>query len=124
MPKEKKDSNIRVEKHLLTPESPWYAMIADFCHRAKNLYNHGNYLVRQKFVGERLWTRYQELDSILKHDIEYPDYKAMPTAQSAQQVLRDYCALKAPGLTSISATVPPFSPGQSTVERQLNTRKI
>jgi len=88
MPKEKKDSNIRVEKHLLTPESPWYAMIADFCHKAKNLYNHGNYLVRQKFVGERLWTRYQELDSILKHDIEYPDYKEMPTAQSAQQVLR------------------------------------
>ena len=32
--------------------------------------------------------RYEDLDQILKHDLEYPDYKAMPTAQSAQQVLR------------------------------------
>ena len=32
----------------------------------------------------------------------------------------DYCAVKAPELNSKSPTVPPFSPSQSTVERQLN----
>lgn len=34
------------------------------------------------------WIRYVELDRILKSDIEYNDYANMPTAQSAQQILR------------------------------------
>lgn len=28
------------------------------------------------------------MDKILKADSEFPDYKAMPTAQSAQQIVR------------------------------------
>ena len=78
----------RVEKHLIRPSSPWFPMIAGFCHLAKNLYNHANYIVRNGFIKDNYWTRYEELDDILKKDLRYPDYKAMPTAQSAQQVLR------------------------------------
>ncbi len=63
-------------------------MIVDFCHKAKNLYNHGNYIIRNRFIKDGYWTRYEELDQMLKQDLEYPDYKSMPTAQSAQQVLR------------------------------------
>ena len=88
MAKKAEDSLTRVEKHLIRPSSPWFSMIADFCHLAKNLYNHGNYIVRNRFVKDKYWTRYKELDKILKNDLEYPDYMAMPTAQSAQQVLR------------------------------------
>ena len=36
----------RVEHHRLKPSSPFYAMLREFCHRSKNLYNHGNYLIR------------------------------------------------------------------------------
>ena len=88
MAKKTENSLTRVEKHLIRPSSPWFPMIADFCHLAKNLYNHGNYIVRSRFLNDEHWTRYDELDKILKKDLEYPDYKAMPTAQSAQQVLR------------------------------------
>ena len=88
MAKKLEDVLTRVEKHLIRPTSPWYAMIGKFCHLSKNLYNHANYLVRSKFIEEGLWLRYKELDQILKKDEAYPDYRAMPTAQSAQQVLR------------------------------------
>jgi len=78
----------RVEKHLIRPSSTWFPMLSEFCHLVKNLYNHGNFLVRDKFLKKSEWMRYDELDKILKKDLEYPDYKAMPTAQTAQQVLR------------------------------------
>ena len=88
MAKKAEESLARVEKHLIRPSSPWFPMISGFCHLAKNLYNHANYLVRNRFIETGEWMRYDELDKTLKKDLEYPDYKAMPTAQSAQQVLR------------------------------------
>ncbi len=78
----------RVEPHRLKPSSPFYAMLREFCHRSKNLYNHGNYLIRQTFIEDGKWLRYGEVDRLLKVDAEYPDYREMPTAQSAQQTLR------------------------------------
>lgn len=78
----------RVEKHLIRPSSPYFAMLFEFCHFAKNLYNHANYIVRDKFIHEHEIVGYAKLDKILKADKEYPDYRAMPLAQSAQQVLR------------------------------------
>lgn len=78
----------RVEKHILKQNSDYYSMIDDFCLKAKNLYNHANYIIRQEFCSTNKWIRYQDLDIILKTDKDYPDYTNMPTAQSAQQVLR------------------------------------
>ena len=63
-------------------------MLREFCHRSKNLYNHGNFLIRQTFIDDGKWLRYGEVDRLLKADIEYPDYREMPTAQTAQQTLR------------------------------------
>ena len=63
-------------------------MFYEYTHLAKNLYNHANYLVRKEFIKSNKWLRYQELDKLLKQDLKYPDYKNMPTAQSAQQTLR------------------------------------
>ena len=88
MPKKAEDSLTRVERHLIRPSSPWFPMIGEFCHLAKNLYNHGNYLVRNRFLKNGQWMRYDELDRVLKADLDYPDYRAMPTAQAAQQILR------------------------------------
>ena len=88
MPKKAEDSLTRVERHLIRPSSPWFPLIGEFCHLAKNLYNHGNYLVRSRFIKDGQWMRYDELDKVLKADLNYPDYSAMPTAQAAQQVLR------------------------------------
>ena len=78
----------RVEHHRLKPSSPFYAMLREFCHRSKNLYNHGNFLIRQTFIEDGKWLRYGEVDRLLKADKDYPDYREMPTAQTAQQTLR------------------------------------
>ena len=88
MTRKLKEMLTRAERHLIRPSSPWFSMLSDFCYLAKNLYNHANYLVRSRFIENGQWMRYEELDKVLKNDAEYPDYKAMPTAQSAQQVLR------------------------------------
>ena len=78
----------RVEKHKIKQSNTYYPLIDSFCFNAKNLYNHANYLIRQEFVSNGNWLRYADLDKTLKADTEYPDYKNMPTAQSAQQLLR------------------------------------
>lgn len=63
-------------------------MLQDYTHKAKNLYNHANYLIRQEFFTNNKWLRYGQLDKILKGDLVYDDYRQMPSAQSAQQLLR------------------------------------
>lgn len=78
----------RVEKHIIKKTNTYYNIINKYCFNAKNLYNHANYIVRNTFCKENKWIRYNELDKILREDKVYPDYKNMPTAQSAQQVLR------------------------------------
>lgn len=78
----------RVEKHILKQNNEYYSLIDVFCLKAKNLYNHANYIVRIEFCSSNKWVRYRELDALLKADEEYPDYRDIPTAQSAQQTLR------------------------------------
>ena len=78
----------QVEKHVIDKTHPHYTMFCDFTHQSKNLYNHANYLVRKEFVESGNWLRYQQLDKLLKQDVEYPDYTNMPAAKSAQQTLR------------------------------------
>lgn len=78
----------RIEKHMLKSTSKYYSMLAEFANKSNNLYNHANFIVRQSFIESGKWTRYQELDKLLKNDKKFDDYHAMPTAQSAQQTLR------------------------------------
>ena len=78
----------RTEQHIITRNSKHYKMLMKKCHQAKNIYNHGNYLIRQKFIKEDLWLRYIELEQLVKNDLEYPDYWDWDLANSSQQVLR------------------------------------
>lgn len=78
----------QVEKHVIKKSHPHYSMFCEYTHLSKNLYNHANFLVRNEFTKTGKWLRYQEIDKILKQDVDYPDYKNIPDAQSAQQTLR------------------------------------
>ena len=78
----------QVEKHMIKKNHSYYNMFCKFTHQAKNLYNHANYLVRKEFVETGKWLKYSQLDKLLKKDLDYPDYRNMPGAQSAQQTLR------------------------------------
>lgn len=78
----------QVEKHIIKKSHSYYSMFCEYTHLAKNLYNHANFLVRTEFTKTGKWLRYHELDKILRRDVDYPDYKNMMAAQSAQQTLR------------------------------------
>lgn len=78
----------QVEKHIIKKSHPYYNMLCEYTHLAKNLYNHANYLVRKEFVDNGNWLRYFDLCKLLRSDLDYPDYINMPSAQSAQQTLR------------------------------------
>ena len=78
----------QVEKHIIKKSHPCYSMFCDYTHLSKNLYNHANFLVRTEFVNTGKWLRYQDLDNLLRQDVDYPDYINMMAAQSAQQTLR------------------------------------
>lgn len=51
---------------------------------SKNLYNYANYIIRQEFINNSKWIRYNELNKMLK---THETYKALP-AQTSQQTLR------------------------------------
>lgn len=82
----------RVEKHIIKNTDKYYDLLMDFCFRSKNLYNHGLYVIRQEYITNHKVISYYDLDPMLRDDLEYSDYRAMPTAQSAQQTLRKLCA--------------------------------
>lgn len=81
----------RVERHVIRKSDPVFMLLSGFCHKSKNLYNHANYVMRQEYIRSGKVILYGNLDKMLKQDVQYPDYKAMPTARAAQQVLRSLC---------------------------------
>ena len=84
----KQNQETRVEIQLIKSDFSYFQMLKDFCHLSKNLYNHANFLIRKTLKETRKWLRYQDLDKILRNNEEFPDYRSMPTAQSAQQTLK------------------------------------
>jgi transposase len=71
---------IRTERIWLKPNKNF----SWFCHLSKNLYNEGNYLIRQEFFNNGKWIRYNSLYHLLKTS---ENYHLLP-AQTAQQVLK------------------------------------
>lgn len=82
----------RTEKHKIKKNDKYYSMIMDFCHKSKNLYNQANYILRDNYIQGNGIVPYNLLDKIVRDNIEYPDYRNMPTAQSAQQTLKMLCS--------------------------------
>ena len=77
----------QVEKHVIKKSHPYYSMLCEYTHLAKNLYNHANFLVRSEFLKTGKWLQSYDLNELLTQNVDYPDYKNMPAAQSAQQTL-------------------------------------
>ena len=63
-------------------------MLAEKCHNAKNIYNHGNFIIRQEFIHNKKWLRYIEVEKLVKTDLNNTDYWDWNLANSGQQVLR------------------------------------
>lgn len=78
----------RVEKHIIKSTNKYYNLLDEFCFKSKNLYNQANYIVRQEFINNGKWIRYNELDKILKKENNDYDYRNMPSSTTSQQCLR------------------------------------
>jgi putative transposase len=73
-------SSTRTEQIWMKPNKT----LSWLCHLSKNLYNEGNYLIRQEFFNNGKWIRYNALYHILKTS---NNYHQLP-AQTSQQVLK------------------------------------
>lgn len=78
----------RIEKHIIKSNNKYYTMLDEFCFKSKNLYNQANYIIRQEFINNGKWIRYNELDKILKKENNDYDYRNMPSSATSQQCLR------------------------------------
>jgi putative transposase len=74
-----------VEKHIISNNSDFYKEIDKICFLSKNLYNRANYIIRQEFIKNKKWIRYNDLQKQLQNSKDV-DYEALPRKVS-QQVL-------------------------------------
>jgi len=71
---------IRTEQIWLEPDET----LSHLCHYSKNLWNEANYRVRQEFIFDRKWTRYNTLAGTFKTSDNFKNLNA----QTAQQILK------------------------------------
>ncbi len=72
-----------VEQHVINRNDPRYAIIDEAAFKSKNLYNAGNYEVRQSYIHTGVYLNYNEVQKRMQlHEA----YKALP-AKVSQQVL-------------------------------------
>jgi putative transposase len=62
----------RVEQHQIKKTDSIWKIIDDLCWKSKNVYNCANYIIRQEFINNHRWIRYNELDKLMqKQDCYY-----------------------------------------------------
>src|SRR5712692_7575729 len=72
-----------VEQHVIDRNDPRYAIIDEAAFKSKNLYNAGNYEVRQSYIHTGKYLNYNEVQRRMQ---SHEAYKALP-AKVSQQVL-------------------------------------
>lgn len=56
----------RVEQHIISRYHPMYKICDDYCKRSKNLYNHANYIIRQEFIKNSNFLKYNVMANLMK----------------------------------------------------------
>ena len=51
----------RTEQHIISKSNPCWKLIDEYSFRSKNLYNYANYIIRQEFINNGKWIKYNEL---------------------------------------------------------------
>lgn len=77
---------IRTQQVQIKPSHSHYKLLDEFLFASKNLYNCAVYQFRQAIFSKTGNVNYYTLDKLLRSEYE-PDYRAMPTAWAAQQVI-------------------------------------
>lgn len=56
----------RVEQHIISRYHPMFKICDDYCKRSKNLYNHANYIIRQEFIKNSNFLKYNVMAKLMK----------------------------------------------------------
>lgn len=63
----------RVERHVINRNHPMYKICDELCFKSKNLYNYANYILRQEFINNKKYIKYNDLTYQLKHSEPFKD---------------------------------------------------
>ena len=63
----------RTEQHVIKRANPIWKLIDTYSFKSKNLYNYANYIIRQEFINNRKWIKYNELFQLCKDSEPYKD---------------------------------------------------
>ena len=63
----------RCEQHNIKYGTDFYKFIDEMCFKSKNLYNYANYIVRQDFINNGNWIKYNQLFQFVKGSDPYKD---------------------------------------------------
>lgn len=72
----------RTEQHVIRKSNPLWKVIDVNCFYSKNLYNYANYHIRQEFINNGKWIRYNQLDKMLHDSDPYKELKSQPAQQT------------------------------------------
>lgn len=64
----------RCEQHKIKSNSDFGKFIDEYCFKSKNLYNYANYIIRQEFINNNNWIRYNKLFDLVKESESYKDF--------------------------------------------------
>ena len=63
----------RCEQHNIKRDSEFGKFVDEYCFKSKNLYNYANYIIRQEFITNDKWIKYNELFQLVKDSESYKD---------------------------------------------------
>jgi len=72
----------RVEQILIKRNNTLWKTVDENCFLSKNLYNYANYIIRQEFINNGRWIRYNELDHMLHSSKPYIELMSQPSQQT------------------------------------------
>ena len=75
-----------MEQQVISKQHPMWKTIDENCFYSKNLYNYGNYIVRQEFIDNSNYINYNKLDHMIQQSEPYKQLKSQPS-QCTLQVL-------------------------------------
>ena len=63
----------RCEQHNIKYGTDFYKFVDELCFKSKNLYNYANYIIRQEFINNGNWIKYNQLFQLVKESEPYKD---------------------------------------------------
>ena len=76
----------RVEQHVLKRNHPIWKTVDENCFYSKNLYNLAMYTIRQEFINNGNWIRYNQLDKMLQQANAYKELMSQPSQQTLKSL--------------------------------------